>query len=174
MAIGATIFKLHLTLSNLNTHQYEDYQLTIPMHPSENEERLMWRIICFCLCAHQDLQMTKGLSTQEEPEIWQKDLTGEILHWIEMGLPDERRIKQALGKSKKVTVFSTHPNKSKEWHEKVASKITNEKFTCFHLSSKSSLTTLCNRNMDLTCTIQDESLTLSNDRDSVEVNISND
>lgn len=169
MAIGATIYKINLTLSNLNVHQYEDFQLTMPMHPSENEERLMWRLVCFCLCAHQDLQVTKGLSTQEEPELWQKGLTGEILHWVEMGLPEEKRVKQALGKSKKVTVFTTHATKSKEWHEKVGDKVRSDKFKGVHLKSEGDLTQLCERTMNLTCTIQDEVLTLSNDRESIEV-----
>lgn len=169
MAIGATIYKVSLTLSNLNIHQYEDFQLTMPMHPSENEERLMWRLVCFCLCAHSDLQFTKGLSTQEEPELWQKDLTGEILHWIEMGLPEEKRIKQAIGKSTRVSVFTTHVTKSKEWHEKVGDKIKSEKFRAIHLECDGDLTLLCERTMNLTCTIQDEVLTLSNDSNSFEV-----
>lgn len=171
MAIGATIYKLNLILSNLNTHQYEDYQLTMPMHPSENEERLMWRLICFCLSANQDLQFTKGLSTQDEPELWQKDLTGEIIHWIEMGLPDEKRIRQALGKAQKVTVFTTHPNKSNEWHEKVAQKIQSEKFQAYHLSAKEDLRNLCQRTMNLTCTIQDEIVTLADENNAIDITV---
>lgn len=173
MAIGATIYKLQLTLSDLNHHIYEDFQLTLPMHPSENEERLMWRVVCFCLCAHPDLQVTKGLSTQEEPELWQKNLTGEILHWIEMGLPEEKRIRQALGKSKKVTVFTIHPNKSAEWHEKIGTKIENEKFSCFHLSTKDNLTGLCQRTMILSCTIQDDLLTLSDNDQTITISFGN-
>jgi uncharacterized protein YaeQ len=113
--------------------------------------------------------VTKGLSTQEEPELWQKGLTGEILHWVEMGLPEEKRVKQALGKSKKVTVFTTHATKSKEWHEKVGNKVKGDKFKGVHLKSEGDLTQLCERTMNLTCTIQDEVLTLSNDRESIEV-----
>lgn len=153
----------------MNSHLYEDFQLTIPMHPSENEERMMWRLVCFCLSAHPELQMTKGLSTQDEPELWQKDLTGEILHWIEMGLPEEKRIRQALGKSQKVTVFTTHPNKSREWGEKVAPKIQSEKFHAYHLKTDGEITSLCKRGMNLSCTIQDEILTLSDENHQVEI-----
>lgn len=156
----------------MNRHFYHEFSLTMPMHPSENEERLMWRLACFCYCAHEDLEFTKGLSTQEEPELWQKDLTGDVLHWIEMGLPEEKRIKQALGKSKKVTVFTTHLTKSSEWREKTASKIKSEKFDAFHLSTEGNLVDLVSRTMDLTCTIQDEVLTLSSDNAIIEIIVS--
>ena len=172
MAIGATIYKTTLNIADMNRHYYQDFNLTMPMHPSENEERLMWRLICFCLSAHEDLQFTKGLSTQDEPELWQKDLSGDIVHWIEMGLPEEKRIKQAMGKSKKVTVYTTHPTKSSEWHEKVGSKINNPKFECFYLESQRNLAVLAQRTINLSCTIQDEVLTLSNESDSIEVIVS--
>ncbi|MFT5518866.1 MAG: hypothetical protein ACI9RI_001135, partial [Oceanospirillaceae bacterium] len=99
MAIGATIYKANLNLSNLNSHHYADYSLTIAKHPSENEYRLMCRLIAFLHAAHEDLELTKGISSAEEPDLWQRDLTGNIVHWIELGMPDEKRIRQASGKA---------------------------------------------------------------------------
>lgn len=101
MAIGASIYKVDLNFSDFNTHNYQDFNLTMAKHPSENEARLMNRLVAFCSCAHEDLEFTKGLSTQEEPELWQKDLTGDILHWIELGQPDEKRINRQLGSLKR-------------------------------------------------------------------------
>lgn len=106
MALSATIYKATVELSDLNRHFYHQFQLTIAKHPSENDARFMYRLVAFLFAAHEDLKFTKGLSTTEEPEIWQQDATGEIIQWIEMGLPEPKRLKQACGKSKWVKVFT--------------------------------------------------------------------
>lgn len=171
MALSATIYKVKLTLSDLNRHHYEDYQLVMPKHPSENEQRMMWRLVCFCYCSHRDLKFTKGLSTSEEPELWQKSFSGDIVHWVEMGLPDEKRIRQALGKAERVSVFTLHPQKSKEWFEKVGSSIKHSHFHAFHLEIENEveLTDLCHKSMDLLCTIQDDRMIFSDKGAQVEV-----
>ncbi len=165
MAIGASIFKVKLTLSNFNTHFYHDFNLTMAKHPSENEIRMMNRLIIFCLCADPDLSFTKGLSTQDEPELWLKDLSGNILHWIELGQPDDKRIRQAAGKAKKVSIFTTQENTYMNWFNKIKSKIPHDRVEVFHLCplAGDSLEQLVEKSMDLSCTIEDDSIYISND-----------
>ncbi len=170
MAIGATIFKVNLNLSNLNSHYYDDFNLTIAKHPSENDERMMYRIIAFLFCAHQDLELTKGLSSTDEPDLWQKDITGRITHWIELGLPDERRIKQACGKSDNVTIFTYHENKTQEWITKInASFRNNDKVKIYHINTIEGpqIESLIKKSMKLSALIEENILYLSNDDDRI-------
>ena len=98
---------------------YEEFNLTMAQHPSESVERMMFRLLAFIHSAHEDLKFTQGLSNVDEPELWQISLTGDIEHWIELGLPDEKRIKQASGKSKKVSIYTYHKNKAQSWLPKI-------------------------------------------------------
>ncbi|PIK15215.1 YaeQ family protein [Halobacteriovorax sp. JY17] len=173
MALSSTIYKAEITLSNLNDHYYDDFSLTMAKHPSENEERMMRRLLCFLSCAHKDLEFTKGLSSTDEPELWQKSLTGDILHWIELGEPDEKRIRQASGKSKRVSIFTVNKNTSEQWFLKVRDKVSHEKVNIFHLENltKEDLTSLVTKSMKLSCTIEDDSLYLSNDERTIHYKI---
>ena len=87
MAQNATIYKIELSISDMDRHYYETHKLTVAKHPSETDERLMVRIVAFALNAHEHLELTKGLSTDNEPDIWQKSLSGEIDVWVALGLP---------------------------------------------------------------------------------------
>jgi uncharacterized protein YaeQ len=174
MALGATIFKINLNLCNFNTHYYEDYNLTVAKHPSENESRMMYRLLAFLYCAHNDLEFTKGLSTPEVPELWQKDYSGDIVHWIELGTPDEKRIRQACGKSKNVSVFTYHHEPSLEWYEKIKGKlIQNSKVKIYHfkISENGPIEKIVEKSMRLSCTIEDNIMHLGNDNERVSIEV---
>lgn len=175
MAIGASIYKVVLNISNLNTHSYQDFNLTMAKHPSESEARLMNRLVAFCHCAHEDLEFTKGLSTKDEPEIWQKDMTGEIVHWIELGQPDEKRIKQAAGKSKRVSIFTTHPNTSLDWFKKIENKIPKEKVFVYFVKilENGPIDKFVERGMRLSCTIEEGLTYLGNDDERITIEVEN-
>ena len=91
MAQNATIYKVELSVSDMDRHYYEVHKLTVAKHPSETDERLMVRIIAFALNAHENLEMTKGLSTDDEPDIWQKSLSGQPPARIGSIIPPLRR-----------------------------------------------------------------------------------
>ena len=82
MAQKATIYKVELSVSDMDRHYYQTHNLTVAKHPSETVERLMWRLLAFALNAHAQLEFTKGLSTGDEPDIWQKSLSGELDLWV--------------------------------------------------------------------------------------------
>lgn len=123
MALKATVYKAQISLSNLNIHHYQDYSLTLAKHPSETDLRLIIRLLTFALLAQENLQFTKGLSTDDEPDMWKINYDGSIDHWIELGLPDERRIRQICGKAKSVSIFTYHGNQALQWFEDIEKKI---------------------------------------------------
>lgn len=106
MALKSTIYKAELQIADMDRHYYADHALTVARHPSETDERMMVRIVAFALFAHERLEFCKGLSDVDEPDLWQKDLTGAIDVWIEAGQPDERRIAKAAGRAGQVTVIA--------------------------------------------------------------------
>ena len=97
MAANATIHKALLNIANMDQHYYEEHHLTLAQHPSENDLRLMIRLVAFILNANDTLTFCKGISQDDEPDLWQKSFGGDIEMWIELGQPDEKRIKKACG-----------------------------------------------------------------------------
>ena len=105
MAQKATIYKVELSISDMDRHYYETHKLTVAKHPSETDERLMIRIMAFALNAHEQLELTRGLSADDEPDIWIKSLSGELELWVSLGLPSEKVIHQSCGRSNEVIVY---------------------------------------------------------------------
>jgi len=106
MASNSTIFKATLQISDMGRQYYQDHTLTLARHPSETDERMMVRLLAFALHAHEALSFGRGLSSEEEPALWLKDLTGAIDLWIEVGQPDEKTIRQACGRAKQVCIYT--------------------------------------------------------------------
>lgn len=106
MAIKPTIFKAQIALSDSDRNCFEELSLTVAQHPSETIERMTARIIAYCLHSERGLDFTKGLSTADEPDLWQHSDSGETLQWIELGQPEEPRLRKACGRSKSVIVYA--------------------------------------------------------------------
>ena len=105
MALNATIYRCRLAISDIDRGYYQTHQLTIARHPSETDERMMVRLLAFALNADEHLTFTRGLCRDDEPELWQRSLSDEILLWIELGQPDEKRIRKACAVSERVFVY---------------------------------------------------------------------
>lgn len=157
MALKSTIFKAELQISDMDRHYYQSHALTIARHPSETDERMMIRVLAFALNASESLAFGKGLSDVDEPDLWQKDLTGAIDLWIEVGQPDDRAILKACGKSDKVLVYS-YSSVANIWWNQTGSRVERAKnLKVVHIPSEASLELagLAERTMQLQCTIQD-------------------
>ena len=157
MALKSTIFKADLQVSDMDRHYYEPHSLTIARHPSETDERMMMRILAFALHADPALGFGKGLSTDDEPDLWQKDLTGAIELWIEVGQPDEKRIMKACGRAERVVIYC-YSATSHIWWGQTTSRVERAKnLEVYQLSSETSqaLAGLAQRTMQLQCTVQD-------------------
>ncbi|MGK0298445.1 MAG: hypothetical protein ACI9XC_002067 [Gammaproteobacteria bacterium] len=174
MALKATIFKADLNIADIDRHYYHDHALTIARHPSETDERMMVRLLAFALNAHEDLTFGRGLSTEDEPDLWQMDLTGNIELWIDLGLPDERRLRKASGRARQVIVYNYGGRGAKLWWDQnrdKLSRVNNLNIFSFSAETSLSLVKLANRNMVLQCTIQDETIWLGNEEERIEVGI---
>jgi len=174
MALKATIFKLDLSVADITRSYYQDHSLTIARHPSETDLRMLVRLIVFALNAHEHLQFTKGLSTTDEPDLWQKSLTGEIEHWIDLGQPIDKRIRQSCSKAERVSIYTYQKNTAKMWFDSVRS--TAERFkqlSVVHLSlaDESIVPRLIDRSMNLNCVIEDGQILLSSNTDTLPIEV---
>ena len=158
MAPNATIFKATLQIADMDRHYYEDHSVTLARHPSETDERMMVRLLAFALHAHEALLFGRGLSTEDEPALWQKDLTGAIDLWIEVGLPDEKAIRQACGRAKQVVVYTYGGRGADLWwknNQATLERSTNLTVRNLPQDGSRALAQLAQRSMQLNCTIQD-------------------
>lgn len=162
MAPKSTIYKASLDIVDLDRNHYASYPLTLACHPSETETRMMIGLAAFALNAHERLAFTRGLSETTEPDLWQRDLTGDLEVWIELGHPDERRLAKACGVSRSVLVY-TYSNSPALWWEPSAarlSRLRNLAVRSFDPAETRALADLVDKTMELSCTIQDGELWL--------------
>ncbi|MGR3496069.1 YaeQ family protein [Citreimonas sp.] len=158
MAQNATIYKVELSVSDMDRHYYETHKLTVAKHPSETDERMMVRILAFALNAHERLEMTRGLSTDDEPDLWQKSLSGEIDLWVALGLPSEKVLRQSCSKAAKVIVYPYGGRVAEFWWDKVRNATTrfdNLAVVGFSEADTTALAGLARRAMKLQVNIQD-------------------
>ena len=124
MAQKATIHKIELSISDMDRHYYETHNLTVAKHPSETDERLMVRILAFALNARERLEFSRGLATDDEPDIWQKSLSGELEFWVALGLPSEKIVRQSCGKANEVIIYCYGGSTAEMWWEKLKNSTT--------------------------------------------------
>lgn len=177
MALNATIRKAQLQIADMDRHVYLDQTVTIAQHPSETEERVMVRLIALALNLppssdeNGPLVMARGLWDQDEPDLWQKDLTGSIVHWIDLGQPDDRRMTKAAGRADRVSVYTYSPSTS-IWWKGVARKmgrVRNLKVWEIPFEQSQALAGLCQRSMLLQVTVQDGQLWVTDGQATCEV-----
>ncbi len=169
MALKATIYKAELQIADMDRNYYQTHLLTLARHPSETDERMMIRLLAFAIHANEALTFTKGLFDTDEPDLWQKDLTGAIELWIEVGQPDDKRLMKACGRSEKVVVY-TYSATSHIWYKQIANKLDRAKnLSIVNIPAEASaqLEKMANRNMQLQCTIQDGQIYLTDSSETV-------
>jgi uncharacterized protein YaeQ len=172
MALKATIYKAELQVSDTDRNYYQSHALTLAQHPSETEERLMVRLCVYALHADPALEFGKGLSEDEEPALWQKSLTGEIETWIEIGQPDEKRIRKACGRARQVFIYCFQSRSAGIWwqqHQKQFERFTNLGVYNLPDEAVAALVKLIQRHMQLNCNIQDGQLWISSGDQSVQL-----
>lgn len=158
MALKSTIFRASLSVSDLDRGYFSEHSLTIARHPSETDERMMVRVLAFALHATEHLEFGRGISSDDEPALWNKDDTGRILQWIEVGLPDERLLRRAVGRADEVVVLAYGGRVVDIWWQKDAAtlgKLNNLRVLAVAQDDSRALAALAARSMSLSCTIQD-------------------
>ncbi len=174
MAPNATIFKATLHIADMDRHYYEDHAVTLARHPSETDERMMVRLLAFALHAHNDLAFGRGIGSENEPALWKKDLTGAIDLWIEVGLPDERSIRQASGRAKQVVVYAYGGRGADQWWENIRltlSRCRNLTIITIPQDGTRALAQLAQRSMDLHCSIQEGQILMGDGTNAVQIEL---
>src|SRR6185437_10508874 len=164
MALKSTIYKAELQIADMDRHYYGDHSLTIARHPSETDERMMVRLAAFALFAEERLELAKGLSDTDEPDLWEKDLTGAIRTWIEVGQPDERRLAKASGRAERVIVIAYGGRASQIWWDGLRGKVDrlrNLEVRTLAEGTGDALARLAERTMRVQLTVQDGSAWLT-------------
>ena len=164
MALKSTIFKAELQVSDLDRNHFATHALTIARHPSETDERMMVRLLAFALNADERLEFGRGLSSDDEPDLVKRDLTGAIDLWIDVGLPDERSVRKAAGRAREVKVYVYGGRSAALWwaqNEEALGRSKNVSVIEIPEDIAESLTSLAERNMRLDCTIQDAQVWLA-------------
>lgn len=170
MALKSTIYKVDLHITDMDRQYYAQHNLTLAKHPSETDERVMVRLIGFALYASDTLAFGKGLSEDDEPDLWQKDLTGAIELWMDVGLPTEKNIRKACGRSSQVVILLYGGRVADMWWEqnsKALLKLAN--LIVINLPETLSLANLAERTMSISAAIQDGQLLFSHNAGSVEI-----
>jgi len=174
MALPSTIFKVEMNVSDLDRGYYAEHSLTLARHPSETDERMMVRLAAFALHANEALVFTRGLCVDDEPALWRKDLTGEIDLWIDVGLPDPKRLRKACSRAKQVTLYLYGGNAARQWwlrHADALRRFPNLTVIDFAEEGTQAFTELTKRSMRLQCTIQDGQIYASDDSRTVQLTV---
>lgn len=172
MALKATIYKAELTLSDLDRDYYATESLTVALHPSETEARMMIRLMAYALNAHPDLAFTRGISSTDEPDLWQRNPDGTLEHWIELGQPDEKRLRKACGQAREVSIYCYGRQAPQAWRDSLGATLNRfDNLAVYHVdvASERELAALAHRQMRLNALIQDGQLWLGDDEHTVTV-----
>jgi uncharacterized protein YaeQ len=158
MALKSTVHRAELQVSDIDRGYYASHALTLAQHPSETAQRLMVRVLAFALYADQQLEFGRGLSSDDEPDLWQRSLSGDIELWIELGQPDESRIRKACGRARQVVVIGYSGRAFGLWWEKHGAALArhdNLEVLQLPAGGADQLAGLLDRNMELQCLVQD-------------------
>jgi uncharacterized protein YaeQ len=161
MASNATIFKTTLQIADMDRNYYADHALTIARHPSETDERMMVRVLAFVQHAHPELEFGRGLSAADEPDVWRKDLTGNVELWIEVGQPDEKVLRKACNRAAQVCIYNYGGRGADLWWEQNREALARfDNLTVVNLPylATRALAALVQRSVRLQCTVQEGQL----------------
>ena len=172
MALGATVYKIELQIADMDRNYYHTHSLVVARHPSETDERLMVRVLAFALNATETLAFGKGLSTEDEPDLCDRDYTGRLACWIDVGLPSEREIRKACGRADRVKIYAYGGRSVAVWwkqNQDALVRCRNLQVIEIPSDASRAMAGLAQRSMRLQCTVQDGAIWLAGDATSVEI-----
>jgi uncharacterized protein YaeQ len=174
MALKSTIFKAELQIADMDRSYYHDHSLTIARHPSENDERMMMRLLAFALHADEALTFGNKIGNDDEPDLWKRDLTGAIDVWIDVGQPDEKQVRKACGRARQVIIYCFSGRSADVWWGQVGKGLEGlRNLTVISLPAavSTALAKMAQRSMKLQYTIQDGQVWVSDSKDTVHIDL---
>jgi uncharacterized protein YaeQ len=165
MALKSTIYKINLNVSDMDRGYYAEHALTVARHPSENDERMMVRVLAFAMHASEDLRFGRGLSTEDEADLYEPDLTGAIRLWIDVGLPDEKLVRKAAARADRVVVVTYGRTAVQWWEQSKAAFARLRNLTVVRLATADTqaLAGLAQRALSLQCIVNEQQVWLGDD-----------
>lgn len=170
MALKATVFKVSLQIADMDRAYYNDHQLMLAQHPSETDDRMMVRLLAFAMNASGSLSFSKGMNVDDEPELWDKTLSGEIDLWIEFGQSDEKWIRKACGRAKAVQLITYAGRSVPIWwkqNEAALARYDNLTVTNIPEDAVKAMGKMVGKNMALQINICEGQIWISDENDSV-------
>ena len=174
MALKSTIYKAEVSVADIDRGYYRDHVLRLAQHPSETHERMMVRLLAFALFADDALEFGRGISTEDEPDLWRRDATGSIEQWIEVGLPAERELRKACGRAREVHVLAYGGRAVDLWWQEACDKLARQPALTVRevpLDASQALARLVDRSMKLQVTIQEGHVLVADGARSVAVDL---
>jgi len=157
MALKSTIFRLTLNVSDMDRGYYGEHSLTVARHPSENDERMMVRVLAFALFAADDLRFGRGLSAEDEADLHAEAPDGTTRLWIAVGQPDDRLGKKAAARADRVVVLA-YGRTAQAWWQKAREtleRLANLQVMVLEPEDSKALADLAQRGAVLQCIVQD-------------------
>lgn len=158
MALKATICRADLSISDMVRNYYHDHSMAIARHPSENDERMMVRLLAFALHADEALSFGEKIGGDDEPDLWLRDATGAIDLWIDVGQPEEKQVRKACGKARQVVVYAYSGHAVPVWWRQVKDglgRLGNLTVVSLQPAAAAGLAELAQRSMKLQCSVQE-------------------
>ncbi|WP_203136913.1 YaeQ family protein [Microbacterium sp. JZ31] len=106
MALGATIHTFDVQLADVDRGVYDELTLRVARHPSETDANMILRVLAYCLEFEEGIAFSEGISSQDEPAVLVRDLTGRVLAWIEVGAPDAERLHHGSKLADRTVVYT--------------------------------------------------------------------
>jgi len=178
MAIKSTIFKAELQVADMDRAHYGTHALTLAQHPSENDERMMVRLLAYALHAVGEddearLCFANAMTEMDEPDLWRRSLVGDILLWVDVGQPDEKWLRKASHRSRELVLYLYGRNGGLWWSQNHGplDKLANLRVRQVPAAASAELAGLARRTMRLQCTVQDGSIWFGDGESTVEIEL---
>lgn len=105
MSQGSLLHRFQIGFENAAKKRREELDLRVARHSSEVGEYLVARVLAWCLCHETGIELTAGLCQGDEPAVCIKGYDGVIQTWIEIGIPESKKLHRASKAARRVLVF---------------------------------------------------------------------
>ncbi len=96
MSFAAAFYNFTVDLSHNDRDIFTRFRVKTPLHPHESLEHLFARMIAYVHCYREGQGFSQGLFEPKEPTIWQRDVLGDTLLWVQVGVPDKKKLETTL------------------------------------------------------------------------------
>lgn len=96
MAFTLGFYSFNVSLNDSSRGLYTSFRVKTARHPNESLEHLYARVIALGHSYEPGLEFSQGLFEEKEPTIWKRDLLGQPEIWIQLGVPDRKKLERVL------------------------------------------------------------------------------